>query len=119
MLISSPKICLTSDKDDNNVNRPDIHITDNNILFTIKASNEKTSLLHFKAEIYFTNELSVKLLFNTKVKKRNYKLLCYDYNKNSFINENPFFYLNEYILRENNEIIYEQYLLLIMFSINN
>ena len=108
-----PKICLTSDKEDNNVPKPDIRITNNNILFTIKSSNEKTSILHFISEIYFTNEFSVRILFNTQVKKRDYKFLCYDYNKNNFVNESPFLYLNEYILRENNEIIYDQYLLLI------
>jgi len=108
-----PKICLTSDKEDNNESKPDIRITNNNILFSINSSKEKTSKLHFIAEIYFTNEFSVKILFNTQIKKRDCKFLYYDYNKNNFINENPFLYLNEYILRENNEIIYDQYLLLI------
>ena len=108
-----PKVILISDKENNNANKPTLKITNNNILFIINTNNERESILNFTALVYFTNELFIKILFNTKIKKINYQLLCFDYNKSQFIKDNPFLYLNNYILNEKDEFIYEQYLYLI------
>ena len=83
-----PKINLISDKGSNTANRPDLIITNNNILFIIKSNNQNESRLNFRANIFFTNEFCITIMFNTKVKKIDFKLLGYDYNKNKYISEN-------------------------------
>ena len=106
----NPKISIIIDKDSNTANKPAINITNYTISFIIIPINGNESYLKFIATIFFTNELFIRILFDTKIKKIDFKLLGYDYNKSKFTYEKQFLYLYNYFLEFKEEFTYDQYL---------
>lgn len=110
-IIILPKIALISNKETNTASKPNLIIDNNRIKFIINEEQlERDAKLDCKANIYFTNDFYITLIFNTTIIANYFTFLGYDYNKNKYIGEEVFLYLTKNYLLENKEFIYSQYI---------